>query len=83
MAKKSKPIQHMEESGSGAVLPEENVCESLQISSLELLAESLNYLCKIFLKAIYFIFSSDNIRSFMDVLQQSGTHLQQQTKMSY
>lgn len=31
MAKKSKPIQHMQESGSGAVLPEENICNSLQI----------------------------------------------------
>ncbi|KAM6093697.1 uncharacterized protein C3orf85 homolog [Chlamydotis macqueenii] len=27
--------------------------------------------------------ASDNIRSYMDMLQQSGTHLQQQTRMSY
>ncbi|XP_054241098.1 uncharacterized protein C3orf85 homolog [Indicator indicator] len=26
---------------------------------------------------------SDNINSYMDMLQQSGTHLQQQTRMSY
>lgn len=36
----------------------------------------LNYL----LKPIYSIFSSDNIRSYMDMLQQSGTHLQQQSR---
>ncbi|KAM6310280.1 uncharacterized protein C3orf85 homolog, partial [Aegotheles albertisi] len=27
--------------------------------------------------------ASDNIRSYMDMLQQPGTHLQQQTRMSY
>ncbi|XP_075623798.1 uncharacterized protein C3orf85 homolog isoform X1 [Balearica regulorum gibbericeps] len=27
--------------------------------------------------------ASDNIRSYTDMLQQSGTHLQQQTRMSY
>lgn len=29
--KKSKPVQHMQESGSGSALPEENACKSLQI----------------------------------------------------
>jgi len=31
MAKKRKPTQHMQESGSGAMLSEENICKSLQI----------------------------------------------------
>lgn len=29
--KKSKPVQHMQESGSGAALPEEKACKRLQI----------------------------------------------------